>query len=343
MKVLPISAVKQNLKYMGKYLDQTALTNKLYDVMPVVLGGAAAGYGIYDTFKTPKEKRKEKAIQNFAVLSFTVASALLATRGLTIKGKKIFDGIIELPENDKEGLTEILQKPLGEKTKALVEKVKNQKILKFGEVKNLMEDLKNKFNDETLIKKVIPDAESEEPFADLLKLSWLGLIPVLGGIAGGITGDKLTGKNWKENVPDKIKEGTYQYLNNIALCNVGAGIGALAMNAAKVKSKAARFTAMLAGVLGVGLVAGNAIANFVGKNCINPIFKKDSDKEKHFTDMFKNLNEERHPEAVDLCLHIDDIASVGFVSGFKWIGPILPALYSVSAYRAGIGYRNGNH
>ena len=57
--------------------------------------------------------------------------------------------------------------------------------------------------------------------------------------------------------------------------------------------------------------------------------------------MFKDLNNERHPEAVDLSLHVDDIASVGFLSGFKWIGPVLPLLYSVSGYRAGIGYRNG--
>lgn len=342
MKLLPISLIKQNIKYLGKYLDQTALTQKLYDVMPVALCAGAAGFGLYDTYNAPKDKKKKKAIQNIAVLGFTVASALIATRGLKIKGKQIFEGIIELPENDKEGLLEVLKKPLEEKTKVLVEKVQNQKILSLSEVKTLMDSLKRQFNDDTLIKKIIPDAECEAPFADLLKLSWLGLIPVLGGITGGIVGDKLSGENWKENVPNKIKEGTYQYLNNIALCNVGAGIGAVVMNAAKVKSKAARFTAMLAGVLGVGLVAGNAIANFVGKNFVNPIFKKEKDtKEKKFSDMIKNLNSERHPETIDLCLHIDDIASVGFVSGFKWIGPILPALYSVSAYRAGIGYRNG--
>ena len=56
--------------------------------------------------------------------------------------------------------------------------------------------------------------------------------------------------------------------------------------------------------------------------------------------MIKDLNKERRPEALDISLHIDDIASVGFMSGVKWIGPILPALYSISGYRAGIGYRN---
>lgn len=346
MPLLPVSSVKNSAKVFGKYLDQPALVEKLYNVMPAVLTGAAAGYGIYDTMKTPAEQRRKKAIKNASVLGFTVASALLATRGLKINGKQIFEGIIELPEKDPEGIAQVLAKPLSQKAKKLVEKVNEEKVLKYKEVKELMKEFKNNLNDEKLISKVIPDAESEAPFADLLKLSWLGLIPVLGGIAGGVAGDKLTKEDWKKQFPDKIKEGTYQYLNNIALCNVGAGLGALTMNAFNVKSKTARFAAMLTGVLGVGLAAGNAIANFVGKNFIDPLFVKDKTQHKEhksIKEMVKNLNSERHPEALDVSLHLDDVASVGFVSGLKWIGPVLPALYSVSAYRAGIGYRNGHH
>ncbi len=343
MPIIPVSKISGNARVFGKYLDQPALVEKLYNVMPSVLTGTAAGYGIYDTMHTPKEQRKKRAVKNISVLGFTVASALLATRGLKIKGKEIFEGIIELPESDKEGIAQILAKPLSSKARELVEKVNNDKVLKFKEVKTLMKEFKEKFKDEKLISKVIPDAESEAPFADLLKLSWLGLIPVLGGIAGGVVGDKLVKDDWKKQFPDKIKEGTYQYLNNIALCNVGAGLGALTMNAFNVKSKTARFVAMLTGVLGVGLVAGNAIANFIGKNYINPLFEKNKKNEhKTFKEMVKNLNSERHPEALDVSLHLDDVASVGFVSGLKWIGPVLPMLYSVSAYRAGIGYRNGH-
>ncbi len=343
MPVLPVSSFKSGAKVFGKYLDQPALVEKLYNVMPAVLTGTAAGYGIYDTMHSPKEQRKKRAVKNASVLGFTVASALLATRGLKIKGKEIFEGIIELPESDKEGIARVLTRPLSQKARQLVEKVKEEKVLKFGEVKELMNEFKEKFKDDKLISKVIPDAESEAPFADLLKLSWLGLIPVLGGIAGGVVGDKLTKDDWKKQFPDKVKEGTYQYLNNIALCNVGAGLGALTMNAFNVKSKTARFVAMMSGVLGVGLVAGSAIANFIGKNYINPLFEKDKKHEhKPFKEMIKNLNSERHPEALDVSLHLDDVASVGFVSGLKWIGPVLPMLYSVSAYRAGIGYRNGH-
>lgn len=347
---MPISSVKNTVRVLGKYLDQTALVEKLYNAMPAVLIGSAAAYGTYDTLKAPKDERKKRGIKNVSVLAFTTASALLATRGLRVGGKQIFEGIIELGELDKDGIAHVLSKPLSDKAKTLVSKVNQGEVLKFTQVKTLMKEFKDKFKDESLIKKIIPDAESEAPFADLLKLSWLGLIPVLGGIAGGVVGDKLAKDNWKKNFPDKIKEGTYQYLNNIALCNVGAGLGALAMNVFDVKSKTARFGAMLTGVLGVGLVAGNAIANFVGKNVINPVFNKKNsaqkllefDKQpKTLKEKFKNLNSERRPEALDVSLHIDDVASVGFVSGLKWIGPILPILYSVSAYRAGIGYRNG--
>ena len=92
MPVLPVSSLKNGARVFGKYLDQPALVEKLYDAMPAVLTGTAAGYGIYDTYKTSDEQRKKRAIKNASVLGFTVASALLATRGLKIKGKEIGHG-----------------------------------------------------------------------------------------------------------------------------------------------------------------------------------------------------------------------------------------------------------
>lgn len=331
------------INVFGKYLDQPALVKKLYNAAPIVLPAIAAAYGAYDTYKAPKEERKKKAIQNASVLAFTVASALIATRGLKIGNKQIFEGLIELPHLHKHDIEKVMAKLKDEKARALVEKVRDSKVLKFSETKYLMNKLADEFRDKRAIKNIIPDSHSHGPFQELKELSILGLIPVLGGIAGGVLGDKLSKENWKKKLPDKIKEGSYQYLNNIFLCNVGAGLGMLAMNKMKVESRAARFAAMLTGVIGVGLVAGSAIANFVGKNFINPIFDKSaSNKKQNLKDMVKNLNSERHPEALDVSLHIDDVASVGFISGLKWIGPVLPMLYSVSGYRAGIGYRNGN-
>ena len=327
----------------GKYLDQPSLIKKLNNVMPLALIGIGATYLTYDTLKTKKSDRKNRFIQNASVMTFTLASVLLATRGLTIKGKEIFEGLIEIPHLHKNDLNEILQKVSDNGTKSLINKVANGKILKFKEVKLLEQNLTDTFKVPGMINKVIPNAHNHGAFEELGKLSLVGLIPVIGGITGGVVGDVLTKQKWKEKFPDKIKEGSYQYLNNIFLCNVGAGLSMILMDKLNVKSKAARFTAMLAGVVGVGLVAGSLIANFVGKNIINPIFGKTKTENKDLRSKFKDLNSERHPEALDLSLHIDDIASVGFLSGFKWIGPILPILYSVSGYRAGIGYRNGEN
>ncbi|HNW25487.1 MAG TPA: hypothetical protein PLG15_01725 [Candidatus Gastranaerophilaceae bacterium] len=329
--------VSVKLQTFAKYLDQPALVKHLDKKMPVVLSALGLAYGINDSFQAPKDEQYKTFIQNLSVLSLTIVSALAATRGLKLFGKKI-EGLIELPHLHKKDISEVLKKITDDKTKKLIQKVLDDKILKFQEVKNLKENLKKLYD--ININKIIPDAHNHGAFEELGKLSLLGLIPVLGGITGGVIGDVLTKDNWKKKFPNKIKEGTYQYLNNIFLCNVGAGIALATMNRLKIQSKIARFGAMLAGVVGVGLIAGSAIANFIGKNFINPIFDKKEIPKRDFHSMTANLNSERHPEALDLSLHIDDIASVGFLSGLKWIGPVLPLLYSVSAYRAGIGYRN---
>lgn len=337
--------MSNDLKILGKYLDQPALIKKLNNSMPATLALGATAYGLYDTYKTPAKDKKNKFVQNFFTLSFTVASALIATRGLKVNGKEIFEGLIELPHLHKKDIEETLKKTYDKRTKDLILNVKEGKILKFSEVEELSNFFSNRSGGQNTLSKIIPDAHTHDGFGELKKLSLLGLIPIIGGITGGIIGDGLTKRDWKSQIPAKLKEGSYQYLNNIFLCNVGAGAAMILMNKLKVKSKTARFCAMLAGVVTAGLIAGNAIANFIGKNLINPIFDKKppEHKEHGFKSMFKDLNSERHPEFLDLSLHIDDIASVGFLSGLKWIGPILPMLYSVSGYRAGIGYRNGNN
>ena len=79
------------------------------------------------------------------------------------------------------------------------------------------------------------------------------------------------------------------------------------------------------------VIGGSAIANVIGNKIINPIFGKKESKE---------LYSERKPEALDIGLHTDDIATVAVMSGLKWIEPALPIMYAISGYRAGIGYRN---
>ena len=182
-----------------------------------------------------------------------------------------------------------------------------------------------------ILNKLIPPPENinaKDIFKDIGWLSIFGAIPVAGGLLGGIAADKLTEKNWKDKIPNKVNEGIYQYLANIFLCNVGAGIALGILEKCNIKSKSARCIGMVTGILLTGVIGGSAIANYIGKKFINPILSP------------KNKQDTRTPELIDIGLHTDDIATVAVLSGLKWIEPSLPILYSVSGYRAGIGYRN---
>lgn len=333
---------------IGKYLDQPRLVGKFSKtVAPLLIGGSIL-VTARDVYKTSKEHKKKIFIQDASVLTGTVVSALLAVRGLKpikFHNKTIFKGFEGLSERiDFKEITEnstnlinnfFKNNKISKSTADILEKAKT-KVLKLSEIKTVYDDIGKSENGKTLLKELIPDPEnvtSKDIFSEIKRLSLMGLIPVLGGIAGGITGDKLTEKNWKNKIPNKIKEGAYQYLANIFLCNIGAG-GALAiLEKAKVKSKSARAVGMIGGILAVGVLGGSAIANEIGNRIINPLL---GIKNK------ESLYDERTPEAIDLGLHLDDVASVAVLSGLKWIEPALPLLYSVSAYRAGIGYRNGN-
>ena len=159
-------------------------------------------------------------------------------------------------------------------------------------------------------------------------MSIYGAVPVIGGIAGGIAADKVVDKEWKQKIPDKINEGIYQYLANIFMCNIGAGAALGILEKMNIKSKTARCVGMIGGIIATGVIGGSAIANFIGNKIVNPIIIK------------KEQTEKRTLEVLDLTLHTDDIATVSLLSGLKWIEPALPILYSISGYRAGIGYRN---
>ena len=187
---------------------------------------------------------------------------------------------------------------------------------------------------------------SKEIFSEIKRLSLLGLVPVVGGVGGGIIADRLTNpsKNEKSStsakkrIANKVKEGLYQYLANIFLCNVGAGpalfISERLKKAKKIKplTPMKKLVVILSGITATGIIGGSYIANYVSKKCIDPLFGEAKNKK---------LYSERKPEALDIALHADDIATAGILSGFKWIEPALPFMYFVSGYRAGIGYRNG--
>lgn len=310
MKVLHIA---------GKYLDQPRLVSDFADKIPLLLTTGMGLYGAKEVIKAPEGKKKDTAIKLMSVLSLTGLSSLVLRRKTNfdkLKNAQLIDEFVKTADK---------------KIVPVLEKAKS-KILSFRDIKVLDENLSKTPEGRDFFRKLIPDPEnitSGEIFKEIKWLSAMGFMPVAGGIAGGVIGDALTEKNWKRKIPDKVKEGAYQFLANICLCNVGAGAALAIMEKNNIRSKSARAAGMITGIVTTGIIGGNAIANFIGKKCIDPLFKNASASG-------------RKPEALDVGLHVDDIATVAVLSGLKWIEPALPILYSISGYRAGIGYRNVN-
>lgn len=332
------------LKIAGKFLDQPILVEKFRKTVPAVLTASAAVYSVHEINKAPEKHKKKAAIRTLSTMAFTVGSALAAPKITDKVFKKEMPKSIKELQNNASGLVSefLTNNFVDKKTSAILEKAKT-KILKYSELKTLFKKFEHNTNGKNLLNKLIPDPEnvtSKEIFSEIGRLSLFGLIPVAGGIAGGIAGDMITHNHWKKRVPDKIKEGSYQYLANIFLCNIGAGAALGLMEKCKVTSKAHRALGMIGGILVTGVIGGSAIANLIGNKIINPMFEDKHQKHMHKP---KALFEERRPEPLDIGLHTDDIATVAVMSGLKWIEPALPLMYSISGYRAGIGYRNGGH
>lgn len=312
---------------IGKYLDQPLLISKLNKSVPYILSGFAGGYLINDVHKTPKEERRKEGLKTAITLFGTILSAIAAPKiASKLTKRNPFPSTCEVINRNKGLVNNFISENPNTKIKGILEKSKN-KVLSLYEVSRLFKKHKEFAN------KLIPPPENiqaKDIFKEIGYLSIFGAIPVAGGITGGIIADKVTDKGWKEKVPDKINEGIYQYLANIFLCNIGAGTALGILEKMNIKSKAARCIGMIAGIITTGVIGGSAIANFIGNKIVNPIILKKDEKEK------------RTPELLDLSLHADDIATVSLLSGLKWIEPALPILYSISGYRAGIGYRNNS-
>ena len=312
---------------IGKFLDQPLLSAKIKKNIPAVLTLGCSAIVIDQMNHTPKEDRKKTGIKSSIILGATILSAVNASKIASfITKREIPKSIAEIKKHNTEIVTDYLSKhTIDEKSEKILQKAKT-KILSLKEI-----DFLNKKSHSDVMNKLIPPPENinaKDIFKDIGWLSIFGAIPVAGGLIGGIAADKLTEKNWKEGIPNKVNEGIYQYLANIFLCNVGAGIALGILEKCNIKSKAARCVGMVTGIMLTGVIGGSAIANYIGKKFINPILSP------------KHKDETRTPELIDIGLHTDDIATVAVLSGLKWIEPSLPILYSVSGYRAGIGYRN---
>ena len=340
---------------IGKCVDQPLILNKLEKKMPALLIGAGSLYGIFDTYRSSKNKsdnkRKKIALKNAIIIASTITASLAGAKGVKTKAIKfnMFNRTINLPSKQiipsllpSHSLSKILEKQNSAIDKFLSkEKTENKNILhilnkarnkalKPGEIEYLTDNLKDSEAKKNLFNAILPEPENlnaKAIFSEIGRLSLLGAIPVAGGVMGGIAADKITG--------------FYQYFANIFLCNVGACaalFGAEGLQkTGKIKplSPVKKMLVILTGITATGIIGGSYIANKMSQKIIDPIFNKAEKNKKH-----KGVYEERRPELVDIALHADDIATAGVLSGFKWIEPALPLMYFVSGYRAGIGYRN---
>ena len=325
-----------NLQVLGKFLDQPILVSKFQKIIPAVLAGGGAVYTAIDGAGQPKGNKGRQALKTGITLGVTIGSALAAPHIASAIAKRPLPPDLNKIKEYNNLITDTFVKTsyVSRTTKNILEKSKD-KILKFGEIRTLFEDISRKKSGKEFLEKLIPSPQNisaKDIFSEIGYLSVYGAVPVVGGIVGGIAADMaLDKKHWKEKVPDKIKEGSYQYLANIFMCNVGAGIALGLLEKAGIRSKAARALGMCAGIVATGIIGGSKIANFIGDKIIDPLCNR------------KKVNvktKERTPEVLDIGLHTDDIATVSLLSGLKWIEPALPILYTISGYRAGIGYRN---
>ncbi len=333
----------REIKLAGKYLDQPLLLSKFKKAVPPLFIGGSALYTAKKVYEAPEDKKKHTAINTGAVLTATVASALAAPKIASKIIGKTYEKYCakDIIKNNTKIVDEFLSKQkVSEKTENVLQKAKS-KILSFKDIKFLDKELTKTKEGTKVYKEILPEPDnitSKDIKNEIGRLSIIGFIPVAGGIAGGLAGEQMTDKKiTKEHLGNRIKEGAYQYLANIFLCNIGAGIALAGLEKANVHSKSARALGMIGGIVTTGIIGGSTIANFIGKKVINPIFDGKTKEERKK----ESLNSERTPEVLDICLHSDDIATIAVMSGLKWIEPTLPILYGISGYRAGIGYRNG--
>lgn len=331
----------KKIQLAGKYLDQPLLVGKFKKAVPAVFVAGAGIHTAHEVKHAPEGQKKNTAIKTSAVWTTTIASALIAPKlSAKIVGKEYEKfAIKDIQKRNTKLVDDFLStQKVSDKTKEILDKSKT-KILKYKEIKTLNNELKLTKEGKKFFNTLIPEPEnitSKDIKNEIGRLSVMGLIPVAGGVAGGIIGDELADKKLsKEKMADRVKEGSYQYLANIFLCNVGAGLALAGMEKMNVKSKSTRAIGMITGIIATGIVGGSAIANYIGRKVINPIFDSKNKECKKEEPKF-----ERKPEILDVCLHTDDIATVAVMSGLKWIEPALPILYGISGYRAGIGYRN---
>jgi len=334
-----------------KYIDQPIVINKIQKAFPAILCGSALAGGVIDTLRTPKEKRSEKGTKNAIILSSTVLASLVGARGLKVGKKQIIKGLMpmqdtkQIIESHKKAIEEYLKKkPKISQAARDILNTKKEAAFSVKETDVLLKDLPKNADSKKLFNNIFSaeaQLTSKGLFEDMKRLPLYGAYAILGGLAGGLAADKVTGTASKKSTANKVKEAVYQYFANTFLCIMGAGAALAGLE--KLESKgivknvtpAKKMATVIGGIVGVGVLFGSVAANVIGKKIVNPLFGQTESPENS-----KNIYSERRPEVLDLCIHVDDLATAGVYSGFRWIEAVMPACYLLAGYRAGIGHRN---
>lgn len=340
---------------VAKYIDQPLIINKISKVSPILLLGGALGLCVNNSLNNKKEGEpfNSSLYKNTTILSLVCGASLLASKGLKFKDKRIFGGLIDIEAKkdilakQKKVIKEFVENSdlSGTKLYDILQNAKHRE-LSLKETDYVYTLLKRNSNAKKLLDTLFGKKEnmtSSEIFSEIGRLSLLGLVPVAAGVGAGCLVDSSSNKAF--NNCNRLKEGFYQYFANIFLCNVGAGAalfgleGLKKINIIKELTPVKKFSAMLLGIIMMGVLGGSFIANYISKKIIDPlILKKDAQRL-----TLGGIYDERKPESLDMAMHIDDIATAGVLSGLKWIEPMLPIFYMFSGYRAGLGYRNSGH
>ena len=187
-----------NLKVLGKFLDQPILISKFQKSVPAILGAAGFAYTAYDVSKSQKNNKKKTALKTGITMGITIASALAAPHiASAITKRQLPDTFNHIAKNNKELVDNFVKSAnIDETSKNILNKAKT-KILNFKEVKMLFNNLSDK-KGKGFLEKLIPSPKNisaNDIFSEIGYLSIYGAVPVVGGILGGIVADRVTDKN----------------------------------------------------------------------------------------------------------------------------------------------------
>ena len=174
-------------KILGKFLDQPILVAKFEKKVPYLLTGGAALYTAHCVNKAEPENKNSTLLRVGTTMTFTVLSALLAPKITNKIFKKQTPNLIQIKQQNTEIIDKFIKEnKVDDSTNKILNKAKN-KALKIKEIKQLYNSPQK---DNNFLNKLIPEPEnitSKDIFSEIGRLSLLGLIPVLGGIFGGIS------------------------------------------------------------------------------------------------------------------------------------------------------------